>query len=169
MYVVVGCRACHALWVVDGRPETTQCPRCQIRHQFTSLTQFIETESRETAVQARSSMLAQRADGHDVDPAAIDLDTVGIDDASVLREAGFDPETITSAAEQATANSSSTSTPSRKETVLSAIETLENPTTEAITTYATSTDLSETDVARTLEKLRQTGDITKHNDTYRVL
>jgi len=62
-YAVVGCSDCNALWVVEGRPETTGCPRCEKRHQFGKLKQFVTTDDEDHAREVRASILANKA-GH---------------------------------------------------------------------------------------------------------
>lgn len=63
MYAVVGCRDCQALWVVEGRPDTTSCPRCGSRRQFDALRRFAETDDAAEARRVRSALLARRQ-GH---------------------------------------------------------------------------------------------------------
>ena len=85
MYSVVGCSECQHLWIVEGRPETTQCPRCRSRHRFESLKAFAETDSSDAAARVRGSMLADRADdGEFLDPAEVDTESVGVDDEAYL-------------------------------------------------------------------------------------
>src|SRR6056297_2742917 len=60
MYAVVGCSDCQALKIVEGRPETTQCPRCGKRRTFEKLKKFVETDDEDHAREVRSSMLATR-------------------------------------------------------------------------------------------------------------
>ena len=62
MYAVVGCSECSALWVIEGRPETTQCPRCGSRRKFELRRKFVETEDADAAREVRASMLAERQD-----------------------------------------------------------------------------------------------------------
>ena len=101
MYSVVGCRECRALWIVEGRPETTQCPRCRRRHQFSKLRAFAETDDADDAARVRSSMLAERADdGEFVDPEAVDVDGVGMDDVEYLSASGIDPDAVSAAGER---------------------------------------------------------------------
>ena len=60
MYAVVGCSNCRALWVVEDRPETTQCPRCRTSHRFGRLKAFAETDSADAAVRALVGPLGQQ-------------------------------------------------------------------------------------------------------------
>lgn len=60
MYAVVGCPECEALWIVDGRPNTTTCPRCSTRHQYDRLRKLTETPDLDAAREARTSLLADR-------------------------------------------------------------------------------------------------------------
>ncbi len=168
MYTVVGCRNCQSLWTVEGRPETTQCPRCRTRHRFEKLRSFAETETSEAAARVRSSMLADRAtEGEFVDPREIDTDAVGMDDDEFLAASGVDPEAV-SAAERRADESTSRSR-SRRQVVLDGLEELEDPTTTDLTEYAAAAGVEESYVERALEKLAQSGEITRTNDGYRKL
>lgn len=168
MYTVVGCGNCRALWTVEGRPETTQCPRCRTRHRFEKLRSFAETDTSEAAARVRSSMLANRAeDGEFVDPAEIDIDDVGMDDADFLTASGVDADAVTEAEARATGGDRRSR--SRKQIVLDGLETLEEPTAEELTEYAVSAGVAESDVERILEKLRRSGRITRSEEGYRAL
>lgn len=168
MYSVVGCSECHALWIVEGRPETTQCPRCQRRHRFKKLKAFAETDTSEAAARVRSSMLADRApDGEFVDPQAVDVDDVGMSSEEFLAASGLDTDAISAA--EARASDSTGRTRSRKRVVLDALDEVEEPTADAICEYATAFDVDESYVERTLEKLRRAGEVTRVDGIYRRL
>lgn len=168
MYTVVGCRNCQSLWTVEGRPETTQCPRCRTRHRFEKLRGFAETETSEAAARVRSSMLAKRADdGEFVDPRAIEIDDVGMDEISFLTASGVDPDAVAAAekrAEQKTNRSRS-----RKQVVLDGLRELDEPTAAELADYAASAGVSESYVERVLEKLHRAGEITQTDGGYRTL
>ncbi|QSG07213.1 DUF5817 domain-containing protein [Halapricum desulfuricans] len=174
MYAVVGCSECSALWVVEGRPETTQCPRCGTRKRFDRLKQFVTTDDPDRAKQARAAMLAERqemgeafADLDDFASMAARLDEAGIDDETYLESSGVNPEAATQAgdrAEQGVGGSRS-----RKETVTDALVELDEPTRDAIVAYARERDITEEYVDRALEKLRRAGEITASDGVYRQL
>ncbi|MFO7926716.1 DUF5817 domain-containing protein [Natronomonas sp.] len=167
MYSVVGCRDCHALWIVEGRPKTTECPRCQRRHQFGKLRTFAETDTSEAAARARSSMLAKRADdGEFVDPESIDVEAVGMDDDDFLSASGIDPEEVSTAGKRAGRGRSSRS---RKQVILDGLDELDAPTESDVLEYAIAAGVPESYVERTLEKLRRTGEVTRSNGVYRRL
>ncbi|PSP75278.1 replication protein H, partial [Halobacteriales archaeon QH_6_68_27] len=63
MYAVVGCSECDMLWVVEGRPETSQCPRCGTRRPYAKRRKFVSTEDEDHAREVRASILANRQ-GH---------------------------------------------------------------------------------------------------------
>ncbi len=168
MYRVVGCRNCQSLWIVEGRPETTQCPRCRKRYRLEKLRSFAETESAEAAARVRSSMLANRAEeGEFVDPTEIDVDAVGMDDADFLGAFGIDADAVAAAEDRA--SEPTTRSRSRKQVVLDGLEELEEPTTEALLRYASEAGVDESYVERALEKLTQAGEITRTNGRYRKL
>lgn len=62
-FAVVGCRDCRALWIVEGQPETTGCPRCGTRSRFDQLRRFAETDAIGEARRIRAALLADRSDG----------------------------------------------------------------------------------------------------------
>jgi hypothetical protein len=168
MYSVVGCKECHALWVVDGRPETTNCPRCETRHKFAKLKAFAETDTSDAAARVRSSMLAKRADdGEFVDPADIDLDGVGISDEEFLTASGLDTEEVAAAGERAAGSVGSSR--SRKQIVRDALEDLDEPTLEDVVAYAEEAGVPESYVERALEKLERAGEVTESGGVYRSL
>ncbi|MCU4717401.1 DUF5817 domain-containing protein [Halapricum hydrolyticum] len=174
MYAVVGCSKCSALWVVEGRPETTQCPRCGTRKRFDRLKQFVTTDDPDRAKQARAAMLAERQemgeafdDLDDFSSMGDRLDEAGIDDDTYLESSGVDPEAAEQAgkrAEQGTGGSRS-----RKAVVTDALDELAEPTRDAIVAYAQKQGVAEDYVDRALEKLRRTGEITESNGVYRRL
>ena len=167
MYSVVGCKECHNLWIVEGRPETTQCPRCRRRHRFEKLKKFAETETSDAAARVRSSMLARRSDdGEFVDPDEIDLDGVGVSDEEFLSAAGLDADEVSEAGERATRSAGSRS---RKQVVLDALDEQDRPTAEDVVEYATDAGVPESYVERTLEKLERAGEVTVTDGVYRRL
>lgn len=168
MYSVVGCRECHALWIIEGRPETTQCPRCQRRHQFSKLRAFAETDDAADAARVRSSMLAERADDGDfVDPGDVDIEEVGMDDVEYLSASGVDPDTVSAAGERSERGNRSSR--SRKQTVLDGLAELDTPTEADVVEYATAAGVPESAVERMLEKLRRAGEVTRTDGVYRRL
>lgn len=168
MYSVVGCGECRALWIVEGRPGTTRCPRCRKRHQFEKLRAFAETESSEAATRVRSSMLAERAsDGEFVDPSEIDVEGVGMDDVEFLSESGVDPEAVSAAGDRAERGNSRSR--SRKQVVLDGIDELDEPTDDGLVEYAASAGVPESYVERALEKLRRSGAVARSDGVYRKL
>lgn len=168
MYSVVGCRDCHGLWIVDGRPETTRCRRCGKRHQFAKLRTFAETETAEAAARVRSSMLANRADdGEFVDPEDIDVAAVGVDEDEFLSASGIDPSEVSAAGTRAETGTNRSR--SRKQVVLDGLDELDEPTETELKEYASAVGVSESYVERVLEKLRRAGELTRTNGGYRKL
>ena len=168
MYSVVGCRECHALWIVEGRPETTQCPRCGKRHSFKKLRAFAETDTVEAATRVRSSMLADRADdGEFVAPDDVRVEDVGMDDDEFLSASGVDTEAVSAAADRSAGNGGSSR--SRKQIVLDGLTELDEPTEAEVIEYAAESGVSESYVERTLEKLRRSGEVTRTDGAYRRL
>lgn len=171
MYAVVGCTDCSALWIVEGTPETTECRRCGSRHTFEKLRKFIETADRAEARDHRATILAQRQgvdpdelDG--VEAAASQLDDVGVDDTTYLESAGIDTDAVEAAADRAMGGRERMN---NQETVIAAIETLESPTTDAITDWAVERGVDRQTVQRILDKLVRAGEVTDTDSGYRML
>ncbi|MFB6082376.1 MAG: DUF5817 domain-containing protein [Halanaeroarchaeum sp.] len=173
MYAVVGCSDCGALWVVEGRPETTSCPRCATRHRFERLKQFHTTADAAEAKQARAAMLAKRQ-GHEDAFADLDsftamdavLDEAGTDDEEYLAGSGIDPEAVAAAGERATGGAASRS---RREVVLDAVADLEDPDEAAVVEYAAEHGVPADYVRSALAKLVRAGEVSETGGTYRRL
>lgn len=170
MYAVVGCSDCQMLWIVEGRPETSTCPRCGKTRGYEKRRQFVTTEDRDHAREVRASMLASRS-GNEETYAKLDsvaeLDSqvaaAGIDDETYLEGAGLDAEAI---AEQTERESG---TQSREETVREALRELDDPTTDAVVQYASERGVGSTYVKKALTKLVQAGEATENGRQYRLL
>lgn len=173
MYAVVGCSSCDALWIVEGRPETTSCPRCRSRHQFDRLKRFVTTEDKDEAREVRAAMLADRQDQSDAyesldsvgDMESV-LDEVGIEDGEFLAAKGVDPDAAAAAGDEATA---SATRKSRRERVLDALRTLDEPSEAEVVAHATERGVPEDYVRTALEKLTRAGEITRTPDGYRLV
>jgi hypothetical protein len=174
MYAVVGCSECSMLWVVEGRPETSQCPRCGKRRQYAKRKKFVSTEDRDHAKEVRASMLANRQDQGDtfaeMDSFAdmeTQLDDVGVPDEEYLEASGIDAEEVAAAGERA--STSGGASPSRKEVVENALGELERPTGDEIVEYAAEHGVSEGYVQKALEKLVRRGEVSESRGQYRRL
>lgn len=174
MYAVVGCTECSALWILADRPETTQCPRCGKRHQTKRLKRFVETDDRDHAREARASMLANRqgegeafADLDSFGELETRLDDAGIDDETYLESSGIDPDAVAEAVERA--GRSAGGGGSRRETVLEALRTVDQPTEEDVIEYAGERGVPENYVITALEKLVRAGTVTEDGGIYRLV
>ena len=174
MYAVVGCSDCRALWVVEGRPETSQCPRCGTRRKFDLRRKFVETDDADTARQVRAKMLAERQDLGEafdgLDSYAEMEDRVGeavIDDDTYLQASGIDSDAAADAGDRAT-EGAGTST-SRRETVIEALKQLEEPTEAAVVGYVTERGVSEEYARRALTSLVRSGEVSENAGRYRLL
>ncbi|MFB6223568.1 MAG: DUF5817 domain-containing protein [Haloarcula sp.] len=174
MYAVVGCSDCSALWITEGQPETSQCPRCGTRRKHEKRRKFVETDDRGHAREVRASMLANRQGEGDAF-AELDsytemerqVDAAGVDDETYLEDSGVDTDAVSAAAdriEQGTAGG-----PSRKETVLNALRDLDEPTEEAIVTYTEERGVPASYTQRALEKLVRAGEVSENRGHYRLL
>jgi hypothetical protein len=170
MYAVVGCGECQALWIVEGRPERSECPRCGTSRRYEKRRQFVTTDDEDHAREVRSSMLAARQGQSD---AFAELDSFaelgeqaaasGIDDETYLAESGIDP------AEVAAAGANDTGTKGREEIVREAVRELDEPTAEAVADYAEKRDVPRSYAERALSKLVRGGEVSESRGVYRLL
>lgn len=176
MYAVVGCDRCSALWVVEGRPETTQCPRCRKRHRYESRKKFVETGDADHARGARAAMLADRGTPDD---ASLDLDfadmerdarDAGMSDEAYLDAAGVDADAVADAgANTGERSSGSGSSRSRRAVVLDALDDLDRPTEADVVEYAAADNVPADYVRKALGKLVERGEVTETDGRYRRL
>jgi hypothetical protein len=174
MYAVVGCSECSSLWVVGGDPETTECPTCGQRHKFRQLKHFVETDDEDHAREVRASMLAARQ-GEDEAFAQLDsvaeldarLDDVGPDDDTYLDAQGVDTDAVAAAGERAEGGTGGGQ--SKRETVLTAVRTLDTPTEDSVVAYASERGVDPEYTRRALEKLRRAGDLVERDGGYRLV
>lgn len=173
MYAVVGCGECSALWVVEGEPETSRCPRCGTRRPFAKRKTFVETDDPERARAVRATMLAsRRGDQADEDLAAYADQATAVEDGVVdddeyLRASGLDAEAVADAGDRDPRGTVRTG--STTEIVVSALDALERPTEEAVIEYATERGVSASDARTSLAKLVRRGEASENRGRYRRL
>ncbi|WP_266078427.1 DUF5817 domain-containing protein [Haladaptatus caseinilyticus] len=171
MYSVVGCTACSNLWIVDGRPKTTQCSRCGTQRKFRKLKKFVETDDEDHAREVRASMLANRQ-GHGDAFAELDsfaemesrVEHAGMDDDEFLDRSGIDTEEVSTVEDRSRRGNSSTS---KKQVVLNALSTLDRPEESEIVAYAGERGVSRDYVEKALEKLARRGEVSESRGRYR--
>lgn len=165
MYAVVGCGECHALWIRTGEAETATCPRCQKRHPVDRLRPLARAETAEAAREARSRLLAARADapeaGAEHAATADAIASVGFAEDEYLAARGIDPAAVREPAAPAGGD--------RRETVLRAIERASPPTRGAILSLASGDGVSEGAAAAMLDRLVADGVVLEAEGTYRRL
>ncbi|MEF8908538.1 MAG: DUF5817 domain-containing protein, partial [Haloarculaceae archaeon] len=159
MYAVVGCGECSALWIVEGDPERTECPRCGTSKKHEYRREFLTTEDEDHAREVRASMLASRQGESDAFAevgsfAELDaeLEAAGVDDETYLEGVGVDTGEVEAAADRAAGGSGSAGR-SREETVRAALRELEAPSEAEVTSYAAEHGVSREWAERALEKL----------------
>lgn len=175
MYAVVGCRKCSNLWVVEGRPGSTQCPRCGHRREWKKLKKFVTTEDKSHAVEVRSSMLANRS-GHGEAFAEMDsfdalesqVAEAVVSDDEYLEGSGLDAEEVAAAGERAGSGSSGGSR-SRTETVKAAVAELDEPTAADVAAYCEEHGVDGEWARTALERLARSGEVTESGGVYRLL
>ncbi|MGB9964827.1 DUF5817 domain-containing protein [Halobacterium hubeiense] len=172
-YAVVGCTDCGALWVVEGRPDTTGCPRCEKRRQFSKLRKFVQTDDEDHAREVRASMLANRAGHGDAFADLEDFTTLGdfaedagMSDEEFLDSAGVDVEEVSAVEERVEASQRSLG---KREAVRTALRELDEPTEAEVKAFAAEHGVGGDYVERALEKLRRAGEVTEAGDGYRLL
>jgi len=173
MYAVVGCGECQALWIVEGRPERSQCPRCGTTRKYTKRRQFVTTEDENHAREVRASMLAARQ-GHDDAFAELDsfaeleaqIDDAGIDDETYLEESGIDTDEVDAAGERL---DSSGGSQSREQIVREALRELDEPEETAVVEYAAERGVPAGYTERALQKLTRAGEVSESRGVYRLL
>ncbi|MFC6768301.1 DUF5817 domain-containing protein, partial [Natrinema soli] len=107
MYAVVGCSECSNLWIIEGRSDTTQCPRCGSRRGYEKRKKFVETDDAAHARDVRASMLANRQGEGEafakLDSFAELEDDVAdgvVDDEEYLEGSGLDVEAVEAAGDR---------------------------------------------------------------------
>lgn len=173
MYAVVGCNACSQLWILEGEPETTGCPRCGKRHVAERLTKFVETDDEDLARDVRASLLASRsghADAFSSVPSFGELDAdvnrPVLEDGEYLGGIGVDVDAVEAAGDAATTAPRSRS---RRDTVLAALTNLDVPTEPEVVAYASDRGVPADYTRRTLEKLVRRGAVSENRGRYRLL
>ncbi|QFU81659.1 DUF5817 domain-containing protein [Natronorubrum aibiense] len=174
MYAVVGCSECSNLWIIEGRSETTQCPRCGSRRAYEKRKKFVETDDASHARDVRASMLANRQ-GEGEAFAKLDSydaleDEVAdgvVDDEEYLEASGLDVDAVKAAGERDPRGS--TRSGSKKEIVEAAIEDLDRPTEDEVVDYAESRGVSADYTRDALEKLARRGVVSESRGRYRLL
>lgn len=176
MYSVVGCPECSTLKIVEDRPETTQCPRCDRRTKFKKLRVLYQSDDLDAAREIRARMLAERRGEGDAyaelggfTELAAEADEVGVSMEEYLEQSGLDSETIADAGKRAGAETGSRTSTSRKEVVLDALRDLDRPTQEEIVDRAAESEVSAEYVRIALDKLTRHGDVTETGGQYRLL
>jgi adenine-specific DNA methylase len=171
MYAVVGCGECQALWIVEGRPERSQCPRCGKTRKYEKRREFVTTDDEDHAREVRSSMLATR---QDQDEAFAELDSfaeldaqvedAGIDDETYLEASGIDAEAVAEAGESDRQRSQS-----REDIVREAVRELDEPGEDNVVAYASERGVPDSFTRRALTKLVRAGECSEDQGTYRLL
>ncbi|SER53873.1 DUF5817 domain-containing protein [Natrinema salaciae] len=174
MYAVVGCSECSNLWIIEGRSETSQCPRCGSRTAYAKRKKFVETDDAAHARDVRASMLANRqGEGEafaELDSFAALEDEVAdgvVDDAEYLEESGLDVDEVDAAGDRDPRGPSRSG--SKQEIVKGALEALDEPTEDEVVDYAGERGVSAAYVRDALEKLTRRGVASESRGQYRLL
>lgn len=173
MYAVVGCSQCAALWIIEGRPETCECPRCGQRRGYEKRRKFHTTDDADEAREVRARLLARRQDLDEAFDAvetfaalSEQIDDAGVDDETYLEESGLDPDAVADAGERASATGGRSS---RTETVRAALRELDEPDDGDVRAYCEERCVSPAFAEDYLETLVRAGEVTEQGGTYRLL
>ncbi|RQG91122.1 replication protein H [Natrarchaeobius halalkaliphilus] len=174
MYAVVGCSECSNLWIIEGRSETTQCPRCGSRKAFEKRKKFVETDDADHAREVRASMLANRQGQGDafaaVDSFADlenDVSDGVVDETEYIERSGLDADELEAAGDRDPRGPSRAG--SKADIVECALEELDRPTEAEVIDYADERGVSAAYVRDTLEKLVRRGAVSENRGRYRNL
>jgi DNA-directed RNA polymerase subunit RPC12/RpoP len=174
MYAVVGCSGCSHLWMIEGRSDTTQCPRCGSRKAYEKRKKFVETEDADHARDVRASMLANRQGEGDAfakldsfTELEADVAEGVVDDDEYLEASGLDTGELAAAGERDPRGS--TASGSKKEIVERALDELDRPTEDDVVEYAGERGVSAGYVESALEKLTRRGELSESRGRYRRL
>ncbi|QLG50575.1 DUF5817 domain-containing protein [Natrinema halophilum] len=174
MYAVVGCGECSNLWIIEGRSETTQCPRCGSRRPYEKRKKFVETDDAAHARDVRASMLANRQGEGEAFArldsfAALEDDVADgvVDEAEYLEESGLDVDEVEAAGDRDPRGPARSG--SKKEIVKGSLEALDRPTEDEIVAYAGERGVSPEYVETALEKLMRRGVVSESRGRYRLL
>jgi hypothetical protein len=175
VYAVVGCSECSMLWVVEGRPETSQCPRCGTRRPYARRREFVSTDNENHAREVRASILANRGGYGDAfaeldsfGEMEADVDEAGPDDDEYLEAAGVDADAVAEAGDRA-GESRRGGSQSRRETVLTGLRELDEPAEDDVVAYASERGVPADYTRKALRKLVRAGDVTESRGVYRLV
>lgn len=162
MYTVVVCPECKYCWIVQDRPERTNCGRCETSHKFKSLKKFHQTENKDEAKEARSTVRANvigDTDGFQRAKEAGNLDAEidqAISDEQYLDEKGVDTAALDAVEARATNTGGSRS---HTEIVRDGVNELSTPTEREVVEYASEYGVPPEKTETLLERLREKGSV----------
>lgn len=165
MYAVVGCSACHAIWILSDAGATAQCPRCRRTHDRDRLRTFAETESAEAARDARSRVLAERSD-HGDDAAGFSslvdaADAAGVDDDAYLTAHDIDVSELD--------REESGTRRSLPDAVRDVVDAMDTATHDRVLDRLDAEGRDRERVATALDRLVEEGELLHVDDVYRRL
>jgi hypothetical protein len=162
MYTVVVCSNCRFVWIVEGRPQTSQCRKCRKTRQFKKLKKYHETEDLDEAKIARA-FYQSRVYGEEehfdraLDKGILEEHEPGrIRDDEYLESMGIDANQTNSFVEN---RHSAAKKKSERRVVIDAFRELDNPDIEQFLEYSQQWGLSNQRALLKLEKLMSSGGI----------
>lgn len=161
MFHVVVCSNCKYVWIVEGRPKTSQCGKCRKTRKFDLLKKYHKTENREEAKLARAFYHAQVKDQGEHFERALDRGVLEEDLDAFLTEneylemQGVDSETVEGVVENLL--SSPEESKSEIQIIRDAFNDLEEPTFDEFLEYAEKNDLEEENAVLKLDGLVRSG------------
>ncbi|MEZ3144245.1 DUF5817 domain-containing protein [Halobaculum sp. MBLA0143] len=172
MYAVVGCTDCGGYWLLSDPDDqdSAQCPTCGRTHQIQKLKRFHTSPDRDSAVEARSRLLARKRG----DEAAFDRvddageleraveEGTGVDEREYLDRSGLDADTVSEAGDV-----SGGSSRSREEILRDAVA--EHDDREAAVAEAVADGVPESAATDLLDRLVRRGEATDAGGDLRLL
>lgn len=164
MYHVVVCSNCKNVWIVQNRPNTSQCGKCRRTRKFKLLKKYHKTDDKEEAKLARA-FYQSRVDGQEelfdraLDKGALeeDLDAF-LDEDTHLEMRGMDPQQVRNAVENILSNHNRRS---EIRIIRDAFRDLDNPNLSEFLDYTREYGISDENALIKLEGLVRSGSISE--------
>lgn len=164
MYTVVLCPDCQFVWIVNGQPDRTSCQRCQSSHKFGKIRHLKRVESNEEAREWRTALWADingRKEEFEEVTKQVDIfedRDLDVDHDEVFEKYGVNKDEVEEASDVKRKKSQSD-----RDVITSALEDLENPSTDEVVSYASERGVGEEKTLKVIEKLRRSGQLIRKN------
>lgn len=167
MYTVVVCSDCKYVWIVENRPDTSQCRRCRKRRKFAVLKKYYRTDDLEAATLARAHTQAkvnnqEERFAKEIESGALEIEIdEAVPNSDFLDQKGIDSQAISKEVENILHKKNRIPT-SKSEIVEQALSRQDATTLEEFLETATGYGLTKEESLNQLKKRYQSGVITDH-------